>query len=53
MRLSQAFAATLLASTLGMTLSACEKEGPVEEAGEKVDETVEETGEAIEDNTDG
>ncbi len=29
-------------------LTACDREGPMERAGEKVDETVEDTGEAIE-----
>lgn len=33
-------------------LSGCEQEGPMERAGESADETVEETGEAIERQTD-
>lgn len=33
-------------------ISACENQGPAEEAGEAIDETVEETGDAIEEATD-
>lgn len=36
-----------LALTLGASLGACRKKGPVEKAGEKVDETVEKVGDAI------
>lgn len=35
-----------------ITLPACEEQGPLEEAGEEIDEQVEETGDAIEDSTD-
>lgn len=35
-----------------LSLSACEEQGPAEEAGEAVDETVEGAGDAIEDTTD-
>ncbi len=52
MKLSETIAAALLASTLMLTLSACD-EGPMEEAGEGVDEAVEDSGEAIDDATDG
>jgi hypothetical protein len=45
-------------SALALGLAACEKQGPMESAGEKMDdaveevrEGVEETGEAIQDNT--
>lgn len=33
---------------LAFVLGACEQQGPAERAGEKIDETVEETGEAME-----
>jgi hypothetical protein len=33
-------------------VSACEEKGPAEKAGEQIDETVEETGDAIEEATD-
>ena len=32
-----------------ISVTGCEREGPMEEAGEKIDDTVEDTGEAIED----
>jgi hypothetical protein len=38
----------LLAVSAMAILPGCKKEGPVEKAGEKVDETVEETREALE-----
>ncbi|HEY7713524.1 MAG TPA: hypothetical protein VIE90_03415 [Candidatus Binatia bacterium] len=34
------------------TLSACEKEGPMERAGEKIDESVERAGDKVERATD-
>jgi hypothetical protein len=37
---------------LSLGVAGCEQEGPVEEAGEEVDEAVENTGEKIEDATD-
>ncbi len=46
MRISMA----VIAVSLIFVLSACEKEGPFEEAGEKIDQTVEETKEKIEDS---
>lgn len=46
-------ASALLVSALLIPLSACEKKGPLEEAGEAIDETVEDAGDAIEDATDG
>lgn len=49
MKISQIIAAALFGSALVVTLPACEKQGPVEEAGEKVDETVEDAGDAIDD----
>ena len=45
-----AFAAIFM--LIGVGLAACEDDGPVEEAGEKVDESVEEAGDAIEDAAD-
>jgi uncharacterized lipoprotein YehR (DUF1307 family) len=53
MKLSETIAAVLLASTLMISVSACEEQGPMEKAGEKVDDTVEKGGDAIEDATDG
>lgn len=53
MKLSNTIAAVLLGSALMITLSACEEQGPLEEAGEKIDDTVEDAGDAIEDATDG
>ncbi len=41
----------LLVATV-LLLGACEKEGPMERAGEQVDEAVEETGDALEQATD-
>lgn len=52
MKLSNAIMSAMLLSVLTVSLSACDQQGPVEEAGETVDETVEETGEAVEDATD-
>ncbi len=53
MKLSQTILSALLASAFMFTLTACDRDGPVEEAGEEVDEQVEETGDAVEDATDG
>jgi len=53
MKLGKIIVAALLGSALMITLSACEEQGPLEKAGEKIDEQVEETGDAIEDATDG
>lgn len=52
MKFSQTTAAALLGSALMITLSGCENEGPLEEAGEEVDEKAEETGDAVEDAAD-
>lgn len=43
-RISLAFGAILL----GLTLVACEKEGPAEKMGKEVDKAVEKTGQAME-----
>jgi len=53
MKLAKIIAAVLLMSALMISLSACEDKGPMEEAGEKVDDTVEDVGDAVEDATDG
>jgi len=45
-------AATALAFVAALTLSACEEEGPAEQLGESVDESVEDLGRAAEDATD-
>lgn len=42
--------ALLLAGT--GALAGCQEEGPMEEAGENMDDAVEETGDAVEDATD-
>jgi predicted small lipoprotein YifL len=52
MKLSETIATILLVSTMLFTLSACEEQGPLEEAGEEVDEAFEDAGEAIDDATD-
>ncbi|MDI9245372.1 hypothetical protein [Marinobacter sp. CHS3-4] len=53
MNISKTLLALLFVGGLTITLSACEDQGPLEEAGENIDESVEETGDAIEDKTDG
>ena len=53
MKLGQSIAVVLLGSALMVTLPACERQGPVEEAGEKVDDKIDDAGDAIEDATDG
>lgn len=53
MKISKTVAAALFVSALTITLSACDQQGPMEEAGESIDDTVEDTGDAIEDATDG
>ncbi len=52
MKLLKTIAAILLMSALMISLSACEDQGPMEEAGEKVDDTVDDAGDAIDDATD-
>lgn len=37
---------------LALMLAGCEQQGPMEEAGENIDETVEEAGDKVEDATD-
>ena len=52
MKLSEIIVAALFAGILMITQTGCEQEGPLEEAGEEVDDKIEETGDAIEDTTD-
>lgn len=52
MNTGKAIAAALFASTLLITLSACEDQGPMEEAGESIDDTVDSAGDSIDDATD-
>lgn len=53
MKLYQTMLAALFVSGLAISLSACDsQEGPMEEAGEEIDESVENAGDAIEDKTD-
>lgn len=52
MKPGKTIAAALFMSALMVTLSACDNEGPMEEAGEEVDETVDNAGDAVEDNGD-
>ncbi len=49
--LSRALLLTFIVGSLGM-VSACEQQGPVEEAGEQIDESIEEAGDEIEESTD-
>lgn len=53
MKFNKAIVTTLLMSALMITLPACERQGPMEEAGEEIDDKIEDAGDAIEDATDG
>lgn len=53
MKLSETIAAALLVSALAIVLPACDQQGPAEEAGESIDNTVEDMGDSVEDATDG
>ncbi|MBZ2168100.1 hypothetical protein [Marinobacter sp. F4216] len=53
MNIYKTMLAVLFVGGLTITLSACEQQGPLEEAGEEIDDSVEDTGDAIEDKTDG
>lgn len=53
METGKAIAAALLASTLLISLSACQDQGPMEEAGEEIDDAASDAGDAIDDATDG
>lgn len=46
------YALVALSTATVFTLVACEKEGPAEKAGKKLDEAVEKAGDKIEDATD-
>ncbi len=49
--LSRALLLAFVIGSLGM-VSACEDKGPAEKAGEKIDESIEEAGDEIEESTD-
>ncbi|WP_372921856.1 hypothetical protein [Roseovarius sp.] len=53
MKIATSIIATLFAGALMIPLSGCDDQGPMEEAGEKIDETVEDAGDSIEETTDG
>lgn len=53
MKNAKTIASALFFSALMLTLSACDDDGPFEEAGEQMDETAENAGDAFEDATDG
>lgn len=52
MKLSESVAAALLVSALMIVLPGCEQ-GPLEEAGEEIDDTIDDAADAIDDATDG
>lgn len=45
-------ATLIFVSTTSLGLSACKDDGPIEDAGEAVDEAVQDAGRAVEDATD-
>ena len=47
-KLTQSVITVLMMIVLMIGLSACKKEGPVEKAGKKIDQTIEKAGEKIE-----
>ena len=49
---SKTIAATLLVSALMIILPACDNQGPVEEAGEEVDDAVDDMGDAFDNAAD-
>lgn len=49
MKLSEAITAALLMIGMMFTLSACDDQGPMEEAGEEVDDAADDAGDAMED----
>ena len=53
MRLNETIACALFVTALSIALPGCERQGPLEEAGESIDDAVEDAGDAIEDATDG
>ncbi len=52
MKISEAIATALIVSTLMITLPGCDQQGPMEEAGENIDDSIEDAGDSIEDATD-
>jgi hypothetical protein len=48
MKSARLLGALFLVAVLGLGLGACERKGPAERAGERIDETVEEAGERAE-----
>lgn len=52
MTIGKSISATLFVSALTIALAGCEDEGPMEKAGESVDETAEEAGDSMEEATD-
>lgn len=46
------FFALFMFLSLGIGVLGCEQQGPMEEAGEEIDEAVEEAGDAVEEATD-
>jgi hypothetical protein len=48
MKLDKMVSLSLVMGTLLVSLSGCQKEGPAEQAGKKVDQTTEKVGEQIE-----
>lgn len=53
MKVYRSIAAALFAGSLLFTLSACDNQGPLEEAGEEMDEKFDDAGDALDDATDG
>lgn len=53
MKFSETIATAMLVSVLMITLSACDDQGPLEEAGEEMDDKFEDAGDEMEDATDG
>lgn len=52
MKFSETLAAALLVCGMMITLPACDNDGPLEDAGEEIDDTVDDAGDAIEDTAD-
>jgi hypothetical protein len=49
MKLNERITAALLASAFLITLSACEEQGPFEEAGDEIGDAIDDAGDAIDD----
>lgn len=52
LQLLRTFALSLLVGMMALGLAACEEEGPAEQAGESVDEAMDETGENVDEAMD-